>query len=251
MSELLLPPWPSRPALFLDVDGTVLELAEHPERVAPSPRLKRLLPALPAATGEAVALVSGRRIADLDRVLAPHRFSAAGLHGLERRRDSGPIVTRATREQLDPERDLLQAFVAPYPGLWVEDKELALALHYRERPDLEGAVLAFASQLEDALDPVLEVLRGHSVLEIKSRAGNKGAAIRAFMADPPFHGRTPVFIGDDVTDETGFHFVNEAGGVSIKVGRGVTQARWRLESVAAVIHWLEGLIERSIAGSDA
>ena len=245
------PPWPPHPALFLDVDGTLLEIAERPERVVPSPRLLKLLPMLPAVTGQAVALISGRRIADLDRVLTPHRFSAAGLHGLERRRDGGSIVAVGTREQLDAARGLLKAFAAPYAGLWVEDKELALAVHYRERPDLEPTVLAFAGELEAALDSGLEVLRGHSVIEIKSRAADKGAAIRAFMAAAPFEGRTPVFVGDDVTDEAGFRFVNGQRGISIKVGRGNTLADWRLENVVAVIRWLESAIEGHLARSGA
>jgi trehalose 6-phosphate phosphatase len=236
------PPWPSRPALFLDVDGTLLELAEHPDRVVPSARLQALLPALPAATGEAVALISGRRIADLDRVLAPHLFTAAGVHGLERRVDGGPIVTHGAVEALDPARLAAEDFVVRHPGVWIEDKRLTLAIHYRARPELEPQMSEFGAALQRSLGPEYEVLQGHTVTEIKSRAADKGEAIRAFMAERPFCGRTPIFIGDDVTDEAGFSVVNEQEGVSVKVGPGETLARWRLDGVEAVIEWLEAAI---------
>ncbi|HEX6998787.1 MAG TPA: trehalose-phosphatase [Gammaproteobacteria bacterium] len=240
MREATAPPWPARPALFLDFDGTLLEIAEEPSRVRPSPRLRALLPELVPATGGAVALISGRMIAEIDRLLDPHRFPVAGIHGLERRDAAGrrsaaqpsPAAFAAVREALLP-------FVERHPGLLLEDKRHALALHFRRRPDLAGEVRAAVAALDARLPDELEVLPGRMVFEIKPRAASKGRAIESFMREPPFRGRTPVFLGDDVTDESGFAAVNALGGVSVKVGRGETAAGWRLADVEAVLDWLE------------
>lgn len=235
-----LPPWPSRPALFLDLDGTLLEIAEHPQHVMPTARLRALLPKLPVSTQGAVALISGRSIADVDRILAPHSFVVAGVHGLERRDAEGRILSAAGDGGLPPDlREALGAFAARHAGLWLEDKRLSLAVHYRSRPELEGEVRRFVESLEARLPADVEILQGRKVLEIKPRVADKGEAIRAFMAEPPFSGRTPVFVGDDVTDEAGFRAVNELGGVSVKVGSGATSADWRLANVEAVLGWLE------------
>src|SRR5690606_33003286 len=125
-----------------------------------------------------------------------------------------------------------------------EDKGLAFAVHYRSRPELEPQIHRFVGELQEALPADVEILLGHSVFEIKPGVTNKGSAIGAFMEEPPFAGRTPVFVGDDVTDEMGFHTVNALNGISIKVGAGVTAAAWRLEGVEAVLAWLE----RAISG---
>lgn len=239
------PPWPARPALFLDFDGTLLEIAEEPGLVAPSDRLRALLPELGPACGGAVAVISGRPIAEIDRLLAPHRFPAAGIHGLERRDALGSVRSAAADSAaLASARAALEPFVAAHPKLLLEDKERALALHYRRRPDLAEEVRRVVSTLEAALPPELEVLPGRMVYEIKPRATSKGAAIREFMRESPFAGRTPLYIGDDVTDEAGFAAVNELGGVSVKVGAGRTTARFRLDGVGAVLGWLE----RSVLG---
>jgi trehalose 6-phosphate phosphatase len=247
MIDTRLPPWPSRPALFLDLDGTLLEIAAEPHLAEPSARLHALLPILRPATGGAVALISGRTIVELDRLLAPHRFAAAGIHGLERRDGSGRLSSAAVDGALlAPVRFALSAFAASHAGLALEDKRLTLALHYRLRPDLEPRVSEFVHALE--LPSSLEVLRGRMVFEIKPAGTNKGAAISHFMNESPFRGRTPVFIGDDVTDEAGFAVVNALDGVSIKVEAGETTARWRLRGVDAVLEWLERSLEFSTAG---
>jgi trehalose 6-phosphate phosphatase len=246
----MLPPWPSRPALFLDLDGTLLEIAAEPHLVEPSRHLHALLPLLRPATGGAVALVSGRTIAELDRLLAPHRFAAAGIHGLEHRDGSGRLSSTAIDGTLlAPVRAAISEFVARHAGLALEDKWLTLALHYRQRPDLEPQVSEFVHAL--GLPPELEVMRGRMVFEIKPDSMNKGAAISRFMSEPPFQGRTPVFIGDDVTDEAGFAVVNELGGVSIKVDAGETVAHWRLRGVDAVLEWLECSLDAGAAGAGA
>ena len=225
--------------MFLDVDGTLLEIAAHPSLVAPSARLRALLPLLPAATANAVALISGRRIEELDRILSPHGFIAAGVHGLQRRGHDGSITSCATTSSLEGVAQALEPLVAEEPGLWIEDKGMALALHYRARPDLEAVIHAQVGALQPTLPSDLEILLGHYVVEFKPCVANKGDAINAFMREAPFAGRTPVFLGDDVTDEAGFDTVNALGGVSVKVGPGATAAHWRLADVDAVMSWLE------------
>lgn len=247
------PPWPHRPALFLDVDGTLLEIAAHPSLAAPSARLRALLPQLPVATAGAVALISGRRIEDLDRILSPHDFIAAGVHGLQRRGHDGCITSCGSdmAPSLARVALALEPLVAAETGLWLEDKRMALALHYRARPDLEAAIHARVGALQAALPSDIEILLGHCVVEFKPCVANKGDAIRAFMHEPPFAGRTPVFLGDDVTDEAGFNTVNALGGVSVKVGPGATAARFRLADVDAVMSWLEDTVGTLAARHEA
>lgn len=249
VTETTKPEWPARPALFLDLDGTLLELAEEPDAVELSERLRKLLPLLKAATGGAVAFVSGRPIREIDSLLAPHRFALAGIHGNERR-SNGARGTPPPNEPgiLDGIRGEMQAFRAANPGVIVEDKQIGVALHYRKRRDLEGTVGEFAARLEALLPPAYELLRGSMVVEVKPAAMNKGAAVRAFMRESPFAERTPVFVGDDVTDEAAFEAVNSLGGVAVKVRSGVSAAPWRLRNVDAVLAWLEALVDREAHG---
>lgn len=233
------PPWPSRPALFLDFDGTLVEIVDHPSHTRASPRLRCLLPRLPSACGGAVAVITGRRIEDLDRVLAPHAYLAAGVHGLERRAADGQVSAFEPSESLDRLRRVIEPFVARHEGLWIEDKSRALAVHYRNRPELESDVHRFVGELQNVAPEDLEILLGNKVFEVKPGIADKGKAIEAFMDEPPFAGRTPVFVGDDVTDEAGFRSVNALGGVSVKVGNAPTIAHWRLADVDAVLDWLE------------
>lgn len=269
MTETTIPEWPARPALFLDLDGTLLELAEEPDAVELPERLRKLLPRLPEATGGAVAVVSGRPIREIDRLLAPHRFALAGVHGNERRsngtadtwptgspakdvmpKDAPPRDHLPTADSgaLDGVRGAMHAFQAANPGILVEDKQIGVALHYRKRSDLASAVAEFAATLEASLPPGYELLRGSMVVEIKPAGMNKGAAVRAFMREAPFAERTPVFVGDDVTDETAFKAVNSLGGVAVKVRSGASAAPWRLPNVDAVLAWLEALVDREARG---
>jgi len=238
------PPWPSRPALFLDLDGTLVEIVEHPSLTRASARLRGLLPKVLDSCGGAVAVISGRRIDEVDRILSPHTCLAAGVHGLERRGPDGRVSSFAPSEGLEHMRRKVEPFVARHEGVWIEDKGTAFAVHYRNRPELEKDVHRLAGELQDETPPDIEILLGHYVLEIKPGVADKGRAIELFMAEPPFAGRTPVFIGDDVTDETGFRSVNALGGVSVKVGDGPTLARWRLAGVDDVLGWLERLVSR-------
>lgn len=230
-------------AVFLDVDGTLLDIADTPDAVVVPPGLTRLLADMQAHPVHAFALISGRSLAALDRLFAPHRFPAAGLHGVERR-DAAGVIHRLPIQsaRLATVRAALLALVRSHPAFLLEDKCQALALHFRGAPDLEPLA---ESAMADALlhaGPDYHLQRGKAVIEMKPRAGTKRTAIEAFMGEEPFRGRVPVFIGDDVTDEDGFAAVNSQGGLSVRVGaRGDSVARETLPDVATVYSWLQAL----------
>src|SRR6185312_5826270 len=248
-----LPPLPrpsDRWALFLDVDGTLVAIAETPEAVRVEPALRLLLERLAGANDGALALISGRSLASIDALFAPPRLPAAGLHGWERRRGDGTLApTGEPTAILAPLRPVLLAFAAARPGLRVEDKGGSLALHYRRAPHYAAAVCQRAREIA-AAEPQLRLIEGRKVVEFVPRGSDKGAAIADFLAEPPFAGRMPVYAGDDTTDEAGFAAVNRLGGLSLKVanpeGRGGhgTQARYRLPSISALQAWLTALAER-------
>lgn len=230
--------------MFLDLDGTLLHFADEPARVHVSDRVLAVLGRVARATGGAMALVSGRGLEDLDRLVAPHRFPLAALHGLIRRDGRGRILRAPVDESAFAELDrVLADLVAAHPGTLLEHKGLTLAVHFRRRPELEGGLTAEVEARVARHAPGLRVLRGNHVIEVKPPGQDKGSAIEAFMREAPFRGRTPVFIGDDVTDEDGFRAVNALGGLSVKVGDGETAARSRLAGIDAVLDWLEQLPE--------
>lgn len=241
------PPLDRDSALFLDVDGTILEIAPRPELVRMPPGLPRLLGWLAAQRDGAMALISGRNLADLDQLLLPWRGAAAGVHGAERRSADGGSVQsgqsaadRAAAAALDRLRPELTEIATAFPGAWLEDKGHALALHYRAIARNEAEIRDAVERLALRESAALRLIAGKMVLEAQPRHRNKGAVIAAFLAEPPFHGRRPVFIGDDSTDEDGFAEVNRRGGLSIRVGVPLAQsaATCRLASVAEVLNWL-------------
>ncbi len=229
-------PW----ALFLDVDGTLVEIAVEPDAVHVDIRLITLLTALQRKLDGAVALVSGRTIATLDHLFSPLRLPAAGNHGLERRASDGDINRpRAIAEMLTI-RDAFSGFVAENPGAILEDKTLSMAIHFRNSPELETAATDLAEDLVAGSGANLFLQMGKKLVEIRPAQGDKGTAIADFLAEAPFSGRLPVFIGDDITDEKGFELVNLRGGHSIRVGNDVTTAaRYHVADVTGVIRWLE------------
>lgn len=234
-----LPPLDTNPAFFLDVDGTLLELADNPDGVSVPARLIEVLSRLWRENDGAVALISGRTIRDLDRLFAPLQLPAAGQHGLERRDYDGAMHYHHELDaRLDSIRDRLQGFVEANPGVLLEDKGFSMAVHYRGAPDKEDQIDAFIRRLMPDIEKEFHVLRGKMVFEIKPGGRNKGMAIGEFMQEKPFRHRTPVFIGDDVTDEDGFAVVNDLGGYSIKVGEGETAARWNIEQPSLVLEYL-------------
>lgn len=226
-------------AWFLDVDGTLLEIEADPELVSADARLLRLLERLGRNFGGAVALISGRSLAQLDRIFGEQQLAAAASHGLEQRWPDGTVMNRASAAPKDSVR-LVKEFAERHPGLVVEQKPFSIGVHYRARPDLEGAVLDAMEKINAELDNGVRLMRGKMVVELLPSAADKGRAICSFMQARPFEGRLPVFIGDDVTDESGFAVVNEIGGMSIRVGDATgSGARWQLRNVADLRGWLQ------------
>lgn len=221
-------------ALFLDFDGTLVDIAPEPGAVTVPSSLVPTLGALHAYLGGAVAVVSGRPIAELDRFLAPLRLATAGIHGAERR-DSAGELTRLQAQPLHLVEAAAAALVAQHPALLVEHKHASIAVHYRRVPELEAVCV---QAMQEAIDrsPGLALLHGKMVVEAKPSGASKGDAIEAFLREAPFAGRTPVFIGDDVTDEAGFSTVQRLGGLGVKVGEGPTVASQRLADPGALRH---------------
>jgi trehalose 6-phosphate phosphatase len=233
-------------ALFLDFDGTLVEIAETPTAIQVEHELINTLDAIKQCLNGALAIVSGRPISQIDRHLLPLTTTAAGLHGLEWRLDDGAVEQHgnaAFRAELSRIRGQLASFVKCHPGLLLEDKQLTLALHYRQAPQLQTQCQQRIEQLL-ADTTTLKVLQGKMVLEIKPAAIDKGAAIRRFLRQPPFRDRIPVFAGDDVTDEDGFAVVNELNGYSIRIGNDLNQvsaAQFCTPDVSGFISWLKSL----------
>ena len=227
-------------ALFLDFDGTVVDIAPTPGSVDVPDRLPALLAALRDALGGAVAIVTGRPIAEIDGFLGAAVPAVAGLHGLERRGADGAIDRPPVRhDDLRDVRAALREFAAGHPGVLVEDKTHTLALHYRLAPSSRDACGQFMyACIGDGMEG-WQVVEGKRVFEIRPRGATKGTAIDAFMDEAPFLGRRPVFCGDDATDEDGFAVVNARGGVSVRVGeRAGTGASARVDTVGGLLDWL-------------
>ncbi len=230
-------------ALFLDIDGTLLELAATPDRVHADSDLVALLRALSVRQGGALALSTGRAIADADRMFPGLALPIAGQHGNERRAADGSL-----RRHPPPARGLaamrreIERFAARHPGLVLEDKGYTLALHYRLAPRLAPQVHRVLRAQAAAIGDGWTLQEGNKLLEIRPAGRDKGTAILDFMSEPPFRGRLPVFVGDDRTDEFGFAAVTKQGGRAIKVGPGRTTAGYRLHDVAAVRRWLAAAV---------
>jgi len=247
----IVPPQGAPWSLFLDVDGTLLDIAERPGDVVVPRTLVSLLARLREQLDGRLALVSGRTLAVLDVLFAPLRLPAAGIHGLERRDAAGALhYIGLPPDHLDPARMLLRALGERHDGLLVEDKGVALAVHYRLVPSLEPLVLDTVQAALAQLPRGVHVQHGHCVIELKSAAGDKGRAIGEFMREPPFAGGTPVFLGDDVTDEDGFAWVAAAGGYAVKIGPAPEAGRGWLPGPAAVREWLGSLAGGGQAGTE-
>ncbi|MGF7160209.1 trehalose 6-phosphate phosphatase [Rhodoligotrophos appendicifer] len=230
-------------ALFLDLDGTLFELAPTPDEVLPDPRLSALLKELVAVFDGAVAIVSGRALSDIDRLLPLHEFPAAGLHGLERRQVSGAVEElQVDLEALSAVRDHLHSFTQSHPDLLLEDKGKALGMHYRQAPHLAQEVLDVTKKAVAPYSKTLGLQPGKMVVEVKPHGANKGSAIAAFMEEPPFSGRRPLMAGDDITDEDAFALARSFGGSAIRIGQpSRTLAHERLDTVQDFRKWLQVL----------
>jgi trehalose 6-phosphate phosphatase len=239
---------PEEHAFFFDVDGTLIDYAARPAEVRADAALLGLLRRLEQRTGGAVALVSGRSIASVDAVMHPQALPASGLHGFEQRDRSGSLRRHGAPvpEALGRVRGVMEQLAARHAGVEVEDKDFALALHFRGAPLLGEQLHAAVEQIPALEAGGLRIQRGHLVVEVAPAGVNKGSALAHFMECAPFKGRRPVYAGDDLTDEPAFHWVNLAGGVSIAVRpRRATAALTALPSVAGVRAWLQTLLEES------
>jgi len=238
------PPPAAQWAIFLDIDGTLLTHAETPDGVYVDDALRVLLGQLRARSGGALALVSGRAIPDVDALFAPLVLPAAGQHGVERRDGAGRVHRLPfPEEHLRQVAQRFAAFKARHPGIVFENKGHNLALHYRLAPDFERELRTLVERAVADLGEDFEVQAGKMVIELKPGGHDKGTAIEAFMSEAPFAGRTPIFIGDDLTDEFGFATVQRLGGHGVKVGPGDSAAQWRLADVNAVRAWLESAVK--------
>lgn len=224
-------------ALFLDFDGTLVDFAETPDAVHVPPGLIDTLSALHGLLGGALAMVSGRQIDALDRFLEPLTLPSAGEHGAQVRDASGKLEEQ-TAPDLAAVVQAANALSMAHPGVIVERKHAAVAVHYRLAPQWEDAC-RHAMQAATAHNPRLELMFGKFVIDIKLAHINKGVAIEAFMQEAPFQGRTPVFLGDDTTDESGFSAVQRMNGIAVKVGSGPSGALHRLADPTAVLRWLD------------
>lgn len=205
-------------ALFLDIDGTLLDIAEQPGGVVVPRSLPPLLTSIRARLGGALALVSGRRLADIDRLMAPAELPCAAEHGACLRLADGTVHSVSERNAV-PEilRRRLHSAARAWPGVLVEDKRFNVAVHFRQAPSYRDRVERLMHDLADEAGDGFEVLAARQSFELRHHSSNKGEAVRRFMSEPIFSGRRPVFVGDDVTDEDGFAAALEFGGLALDV----------------------------------
>jgi len=247
------PPTPAaaNTALLLDFDGTLVDFAATPDAVRVDAALLVLLQQLHARLDGAVAIVSGRSIRSLDALLSPLNLPLAGLHGLERRAADGRCRSAQTcGAWLDVACTVLRELVARHPGLLLEEKSHALALHWRRAPQHAVAARQAALRLHRALQPQPLLIEGHAVIELREPGPGKDAALDAFLAEAPFRGRLPVYIGDDVTDLPALRRALARGGLAIHVGAAAAhyreplpQAAHHLADPRAVRDWLGALLD--------
>ena len=236
-----LPPGGGPYSLFLDFDGTLVEFAATPDGVQPDPALRALLERLQQRLDGAIAIITGRRIASIDSLLAPLQLAAAGLQGIERRTADGRSERPATPAAwLEPVRERLAAHVDAHPGLLLEDKEFSLALHYRSAPQHAAATRALLQSMQTSFPADARLLEGNSVFELRPGTHDKGTALDWFMTEPPFAGRRPIYLGDDDADLPAMQAAQRRGGMAIAVGPRLATAH-RLQDPRAVRGWLESL----------
>ncbi len=229
----------SNTALLLDIDGTLLDIAPTPEDVVVPTRLKTALQQLAGLTDGALALVSGRSLANIDELFEPLRLAAVGGHGVEIRAPGHPAGPPADHPIDDELRRLLRGIGAQIAGVMIEDKDYSIAVHYRRVPEhAESVRAAIIAACTAHPSDALEILPGKLVFEVKSRDYNKGKAVRDLMSKPPFCGRRPIFIGDDVTDETAFAVLPDFNGLGFSVGERIEGLAGCFPEPAEVREWL-------------
>jgi len=205
-------------ALFLDIDGTLLDLAETPDGIVVPPDLSSDLQKLSDNMGGALALVTGRSVEFADRLFVPCHFPIAGLHGAERRLSDGKIIRLEPSFAFEQLKLDLADSAKAMPGVIVEDKGLAVAAHFRLAPEHQEAVETMMAEALEAAGAGFALQRGKMVVEIRPSGADKGKAVEDFMATPPFSGRQLMVVGDDLTDEAMFKVANTVGGMAVRVG---------------------------------
>jgi trehalose 6-phosphate phosphatase len=234
------PPLTAENCLFLDLDGTLLALRDDPATIHADAELLALMQGCAKRVGGALAVVSGRPISDIDACFAPLRFAAAGIHGVERRGvDGATTVLPCGDAQLRDVARRLQQAMREMPQSQLEDKGASLALHWRRAPQYAAALRQLARDTLEELGSGYRLLDGNCVVELLPRVANKGDAVQAFLGEPPFLGRRPVYVGDDTTDLPGFAAARAGGGYGIAVGDRVS-ADYHFDDVAQVRDWLAG-----------
>jgi trehalose 6-phosphate phosphatase len=236
-------------ALLLDIDGTLLDLAPTPREVWVPPDLAQILSRLLERTAGALALVSGRSLNDIDLIFAPEQFPAVGGHGAEMRitTDSEAVASHAPPMDKELKRRLA-AIARLSPGILLEDKGYSLALHYRLAPHAEKAIYEAVSLIRaDLPNAPIEVLPGKSVCEIKHSGFTKATGVLELMTHAPFKGRHPIFIGDDVTDESVFAIMPDLGGFAFSVGRRAQGVADHFDEPRDVREWLARLVDGEAA----
>lgn len=231
---------PARDSLFLDLDGTLAAIEATPDLVTVAPSMRLALGSAVKALDRRVAVVSGRSLDDVERLVDLPVICLAGIHGLERRLASGKVARAIPSPGLEKARAELAALGRRLPQLLIEDKGLGIAVHFRLAPNLAGVAEQAARAVADANGLVLQP--GKMVFEVREHGADKGVAVLDFMAAPPFSGSRPIFVGDDDTDEVGFEAARHLGGYGVLVGPPrATAADFRLPDVAALQRWLEAI----------
>jgi trehalose 6-phosphate phosphatase len=237
------PPIPRLAAasLFADLDGTLTPLVATPDAVGPDADRRRLLDGLTEALSGRLAVISGRSLVDLDRVLEGRVAAIAAVHGLVRRTAERVVLRPPEEGRVARAIEAFRAFAAGRPGLLVENKAVCATLHFRQAPELAQACRDLAARESAALGLVVQ--EGDMVVEVFPPGKDKGTAVEAFMTEPPFAGTQPIFVGDDLTDENGFRAARALGGFGVVVGaRRPTRADYALPNVAAAKAWLEDVL---------
>ena len=228
--------------VFLDLDGTLVEIEDRPDDVRIEEATLLFIERLREKVGRALALVSGRDIHVIDRLLYPLVLPVAGVHGLQRRDAAGrlhsPVIDQSIVETIAVQ---VEAAFLSEPGVVIERKTGSVAIHFRLRPDFEKRCIALARKIVRDR-PDLHMIKGKMVCEIRLHGNDKGAVIATFLEERPFKGRAPIYAGDDATDEPAFVTVNARNGVSVKIGEGSTVARFRAANILELRNWLDGLM---------
>ncbi|MBV8801032.1 MAG: trehalose-phosphatase [Alphaproteobacteria bacterium] len=228
-------------ALFLDIDGTLIDIAPTPEAVVVPESLKIDLVRLRDKLSGALALLSGRTLGAIDQLFAPVKFAAAGAHGAEVRPAPDGAVKHCAQAMTAVEKAAFAEIAKVDPRIRIEDKVYTMAIHYRLAPEAEDLLIGLVNDRVGKLQENLRVLCGKAVVEVKRRGFNKGTGLRALMEHPPFAGRRPLFFGDDVTDEDALAVLPEFGGTGVSVGRLLPGATGMIERPAQLRHWLAAI----------